>query len=364
MVRFLELEVEEDERKSILEAIKNVLKHGRIVLGPEVGEFEESLAKECGRKYSCGVSSGSDGLVMALRTLDIKPGDHVITTPLSWIATAHAICAVGATPVFADIDETLNLSAESVANAMSDKTKAILTVDFGGKLCDYDSLEKIASECQVPIIEDASQAMGASLHSRPAGSFGRISAMSHNCMKVLACVGEAGSVLTNSEEDLHKLKMLRYAGTKDRQNSEVVSLNHRMDTIHAATLLARLATFRNSVIQKRSEIASYYDRYLTKKVKPIETAQGEYKSHYNYTILTDRRDELLKHLLDNGIECKVHHMNLMPEQESIKKYGCIHSGFPNAKELKNRYLSIPVHEKLRKYEVELITSTINDYLGH
>ena len=364
MVRFLELEVEEYERRTILEAINNVLVHGKIVLGPEVAEFEERLAKECGRKYSCGVSSGSDGLVMALKTLDIGPGDQVITTPLSWIATAHAICAVGATPVFADIDETLNLSAEAVANAISDKTRAILTVDFGGKLCDYDSLEGIAQECQIPIIEDASQAMGASLHGRPAGSFGRISAMSHNCMKVLACVGESGSVLTNSEADLRKLKILRYAGTTDRQNSKVVSLNHRMDTIHAATLLARLETFRDRVVQKRSEIANYYDNNLTKRVKPIETARGECKSHYNYTILTDERDELMNHLLDSGIECKVHHTTLMPEQESIQDYGCIHSGFPKAKKLKSQFLSIPVHEKLRQDEVELVTNTINDYFGH
>ena len=168
-IRYLDLSVKDPGLKSrLLGAVGRVLDHGRVVLGPEVEEFESKLAAFCGRKFAVGVSSGTDALYLALRALNIGPGDEVITTPMSWIATLNAIIMTGAAPVFVDIDEGLNLNPELIEAAITDRTKAIVPVHFTGKVCDMDRITQIADEHGLLVIEDAAQAFGATYKGKTA----------------------------------------------------------------------------------------------------------------------------------------------------------------------------------------------------
>ena len=195
-VRFLDLRVtDQDERSAILDAIETVLDHGRIVVGPEVEEFERRIADVCGRRHGIGVGSGTDALILGLKALGIGPGDEVITTPLSWLATASAILLNGATAVFCDIDDTLNMDPATLAPLITPRTKAILAVHFTGRLARMPEINRIAREHRLLVIEDGAQAFGATYDDKPCGSFGDLACISFNAMKILGGLGDGGIVL-------------------------------------------------------------------------------------------------------------------------------------------------------------------------
>lgn len=230
-IQFLDLRVENSEKLKMIEAFTKVLDHGQLVMGPEVYQFENMLAQYCQRKYCTAVGSGTTAVYLALKALDLKPGDEVITSSLSWIATANAIALNGAQPVFADINDDLNISTDSVAHLITSKTKAILSVDYTGKLADIVSLTELSSSHNLKLVADASQAFGASRFGKVSGSYGDIAAISHNPMKVLGALGEAGSVLTDDLDTKERLDILRYNGTINKEYLVTPSLNGRMSTL-------------------------------------------------------------------------------------------------------------------------------------
>lgn len=354
-VRFMNLGVEEEERAVLLSAIEKTLIHGILINGPELVEFENKFAEYCGRKYCVGVSSGTDALFFALKALDIGVGDEVITTSLSWIATANAIAMVGATPVFADIGNDLNLNPDSVRKLVTNKTKAIMPVHYAGRSCRIDDILLISAEYNLFVIEDASQAVGAKLNGRLTGSHGHLACFSMNPMKTLGACGEAGAVLSDSIELTEKLQMLRYNGTINKETCLQPSLNGRMDTIQAAILLERLKRFEG-IISKRREIAKRYDEALKNIVDAPHEADGEYNSYYSYTIQADNRDELKQYLEENGIETKIQHPILMPNQPAYKEQ-TVSDKF-NAEIVVSRILCLPASEKLtydeQKYVIDKI----------
>ena len=231
-VPFLDLRVsDETERKGLLAAIETVLLHGRIVLGPEVETLEKRVAGECDRAFAVGVNSGTDALILALRSLNLNPGDEVITTPLSFIATANAIRLNGLVPVFADIGNDLNLDPSSIPSLISPRTKSILVVHWAGKLCRMDAIKSIAEQHKLVVVEDASQAYGAQMGMEKAGHFGHIGCFSMNSMKLFASLGEAGMVVTDDMELYQRLIALRYNGLVNREECHYVSHNGRLDTL-------------------------------------------------------------------------------------------------------------------------------------
>lgn len=357
-VRFMNLSVEENERKVLLGSIGKVLEHGILINGPELSEFEQKFANYCGRKYCVGVSSGTDALFFALKALGIGFEDEVITTSLSWIATANAIAVSGATPVFADIDDDLNLNPQSVERLITNKTKAIMPVHYAGRVCKIDEILQIAKKYNLFVIEDASQAVGAKRNGALSGSFGDLACFSMNPMKTLGACGEAGAILTNSLELNEKLQMLRYNGTINKETCIEFSLNGRMDTMQAAILLERLKTFEG-VIEKRREIAAIYDEALKEIVEtPIE-ASGEINSYYSYTIQTDKRDELKKYLEANDIETKIQHPILMPNQPAYN--GWTRSEKLNAEKVVAKILCLPASEKLTQQEQGYVINKIVNF---
>ena len=348
------------QRQRLLSAIDTVLQHGRLVLGPEVQELERRVAARCGRKYAVGVDSGSTALLLGLRSVAIGPGDEVITTPLSWIATANAIAVAGATPVFADIGDDLNLDPTRVRELVTPRTRAIVPVHWTGKVCRMHALMEIADRHGLAVVEDAAQAFDASRHGRKAGSFGEVGCFSMNAMKVFAACGDAGMVVTDREDVYQRLLALRYNGTVNREKCVDVSLNGRLDTVQAAILLQRLEHVEG-IIERRREVAGWYGEHLEGVVETPREAPGERDAWYTYTIRADRRDELKAFLESRGIETRIHHPYLMPEQPVYRE--AAQGKFPNAQRLVSRVLCLPSTEKITRAEVEYVAACIREFYG-
>ena len=359
-IRFLDLRIKDEELlQQILSSIKRILVHGPVMMGQEVVLLEERVATYCGRKYGVGVGSGTDALFLGLKALGIGPGDEVITTPLSWIATANAIVLTGATPVFADIDDDLNIDPGTIEKLITDKTKAILPVHFTGKICRIIDIQRLADKYGLMVIEDASQAFGASYRGKKAGSFGIISCFSMNPMKVFGASGEAGMILTDREDIYEKLKALRHNGMLNKTECIEISLNGRMDTIQAAVLLHRLE-YIDEIIYKRRKRARWYKEMLEGVVTIPEEREEEFDIYYTYTIKTPKRDELMEFLHICGIETQIQHRYLMPDQPAYRKWA--KGYFPKAKRLVRQILSLPVNETLSRDDIEYVAGCIKRFV--
>lgn len=359
-VRFMDLRISKEERGKLLDSLNRVFDSGYFINGVELESFEKEIASFHQRKYAIGVCSGTGSLYYGLRALGIGSGDEVITTALSWIATANAIACTGAIPIFADINGDLNLNPKSVESLITSKTKAILPVHYAGRVCAIEEILAIARKHNLLVIEDASQAIGAKKDGRFAGSFGDIACFSLNPMKVLGALGEAGVILCDKEAIQEKIKILRYNGTIHKETCVEISMNGRMDTLQAAILLERLKTFEE-IIKRRQAIAYKYHDALKDIVEiPLEK-NGESNSWYSYTIQTDARDGLKEFLEQNRIETKIQHPILMPLQPAYQKYTT--TTISNAKRIVERILCIPAHEKLTEQEQDYVIDKIRKFYG-
>ncbi len=360
-IPYLDLSIKDSKRrKELLDAVDRVLSHGRVILGPEVKEFEEKVAAYSQTKYALGVNSGTDALYLALRCLDIGPGDEVITTPLSWIATCNAITLTGATPVFIDIEKDLNLNPDLIQSAITPRTKAVLPVHYTGQPCRINEILKIAQKNNLYLIEDAAQAFGSHHKGKMAGSFGHISCFSMNPMKVFSSYGEAGAVVTNNLKFHQKLESLRYAGTINKEDCHYPSLNGRIDTIQAAMMLVNLR-YLEEKIECRRRVAQWYLSGLKDVVTLPEESPGNFHTYYSYTIVTPQRDELKQYLTSKGIETKIQHPILMPHHTAYKSL--YNSHLPQAERLVKEILCLPNHEELSKEDVSFIIDTIKDFFS-
>lgn len=358
-VPFLDLSIsDEKERGNLLHAMEKVIRHGRLVMGPEIDQFEAQVASFCGRRHCVSVGSGTDALFIGMKALRIGQGDEVITTALSWIATANAIALTGATPVFADIGEDLNLNPDSVERLITSRTRAVLAVDYTGRIADMEALSAICERHSLYLVEDGSQAFGALRNGHRCGSFGVLSAVSHNPMKVFAALGEAGSILCDDTELQQRLVALRYNGTINRETCIEPSLNGRMDTLQAAVLLQRLNTLDDLICRRRENAAYYIDRFGGKLGLP-EDAQGEQQVYYTFTVRTTERDALEQYLAERGVETKVQHRLIMPEHPAYKP---ARGEYSNAQSLSKTILALPVHEKLTSFQRELVVDAVLGFL--
>lgn len=346
------------EKKELLKIIENIFDYDQIINAPEVDKFEKEISLYCNKKFAVSVGCGSDALLLALKALKIGPNDEVITTSLSWIATANAIARAGAKPVFADINDDLNIDPESVRKLITKKTKAIMPVHFGGKICQMDALIKIAKEHNLFLIEDAAQAFGAKYKNQISGSLGDIACFSMNPMKILRAHGEAGCVLTNDSDIENRLKILRYNGTINKEICVEISSNHRIDTIQAAILLYRLKKV-DDLIKKRRQVASWYNERLKNIVKVPTESHDDYSVYYVYAILTDKRDELKEFLASKNIETRTYYAKLMPHQPVFVKDH--KSKIPKAEEISKKLLCLPIDEKMTLDDVDYVTHEITSF---
>ena len=332
---------------------------GRILMGDSVSKLESKLSKFVKRKYCVAVGSGTDALILSLMSLNLKKKDEVITTSLSWISSTNSIVLAGATPVFADIDNDLNISIESIKKLITKNTKAILSVNFTGKMANMIELEKICRVQNIKLIEDASQSFGSSIGNRMSCSFGDISAVSHNPMKIFSAYGEAGSIFTNDKKIYLKLIALRYSGTYNKEFLLRPSINGRMDTIQAHVLFDKIDGLKKKIVARINN-AKIYDKNISNSIlKP----KIYYKQNifYTYTIIIpNKRDQLKKYLEKKGIETKIQHPLLIPQQNYFKNYK---KDIKNAKKIVNQILCIPIHEKLKQIELKYVYESINYFVN-
>lgn len=358
-VAFLDLRISNHaERATLMAAVERVFEHGRIVLGPEVEQLERRVADQIGRLHGVGVSSGTDACYLALRGLSIGPGDEVVTTALSWIATANAIALTGARPVFADIRDDLNMDPASVERLVTPRTRAIMPVHYTGKVCDMEPLMAIAERHGLDVVEDASQAFGAEYHGRKAGGFGTVACFSMNPMKIFAACGEAGMIVTDRADLRDRLISLRYNGTINCEQCVTPSHNGRLDTLQAAILLERIDRVHD-IITRRRQIACWYSQLLRDVVGTPVERPGEFDIYYTYQIRARLRDELKVFLDARGVETKIQHPYLMCQQPAYQPQPS--GGCPNGERLIREILCLPVHEKLERTDVEYVAAAVREF---
>ncbi len=362
-VRMFDLRVKNSKiRKDLKKNFNNILNHGMFFFGPELEEFEKKMSQFLNMKYTVGVASGSSALYLALKSLGIKNGDEVITTPFSWIITSNAIVECGATPVFVDIKDDYNLNADLIEKKITSKTKAIVPMHWGGHMCDMEKITKIAKKYKLYVVEDSAQSFGAKLKNKKSGNFSEVAAFSMNPMKCLSGFGEGGLVATNNKKIYERVKILRYAGTTSdpkkliTNNCLEVSLNHKMDTINAGMLLTSFKFF-HAKIKRLREIKKFYDEYLDKRIKKQQIQKHESPGLYAYPIQIDNRNKIKEFLKKKKIETKIWNDPLISDSPAYKKYN--KNDTPNAKKVLRKTLNIPFHEKLTNKELKYVVDNLN-----
>ncbi len=335
-----------------------VFEHGQFILGPEVVELEKQLAEFAGVKHCVTVASATDALLIALMALDIGPGDEVITTPFTFVATASMVKMLGAKAVFVDIDpRTYNIDAHKIAAAITPKTKVILPVNLYGQCADYSIIENIAKENNLLLIEDAAQSYGASQNNKRSGSFGHISITSFFPAKPLGCYGEGGACFTNDDNYADQMRLIRHHGQRSRYHHVRLGLNGRFDTLQAAILLSKLAIFPDE-LEKRAEIAARYDQLLKPHIATPYISPGNFSAYAQYTIQLEDRERVQKILQDQGIPTAVHYpvpLHLQPifldEYQNVKH-------LQNAENAANKVLSLPFHPYLTHSDQDKIVNAL------
>ncbi|MGC9451537.1 MAG: DegT/DnrJ/EryC1/StrS family aminotransferase [Oceanipulchritudo sp.] len=361
-MEFIDLKaIHEKSGGRIEAAIAKVLSHGKFINGPEVYELEEQLSNFLGGVHCVLCSSGTMALEIALRSLEIGPGDEVITTPFTWISTAETIGLVGAKPVFVDIDpDTYNLLPEAVEAAVTPRTAAIIPVNLFGQMADYAALESIALKHGLPIIEDAAQSLGAEQGGRKSCTVGTVSCTSFFPAKPLGCYGDGGAVFTGDADLATTLRAIVNHGGRTRGEHEFLGTNGRCDTLQAAILLAKLPGFLKE-IRLREAIGRRYTEGLEACCRTPITGSGNTHVHAQYTIRHGNRDQLAGFLKERGIPSAVYYRNCLHQQPVFQPLGYAEGSFPNAEKAANEVLSLPFHPYLDEPDQDRIIETVIEF---
>ena len=360
--------------RDVKDAVNGVIDSSRYIMGPKVVELEERIAEYVGARYATGVSSGTDALLISLMALDVGSGDIVITTPFSFFATAGVIARLGAIPAFVDIDpDTYNLSPVALREWFEreigkiDKVKAIVPVHLYGQCADMDPILEIAGEFDIPVVEDAAQAIGARYPSRngelKAGSMGTLGCFSFFPSKNLGAMGDGGMVVTNDPGLDEKLKKLRNHGAKPKYYHALIGGNFRLDPIQAAILLVKLPHL-DTWHKMRQKNAAYYDENLAAVVgikRPVVAYKREYHIYNQYVIsVQEQRDEIREFLKDNDIGTEVYYPVPFHDQECFEYLGYKSGDFPNSEYAAKHTIALPIYpeltEAMQRYVVGKLVS--------
>ena len=349
--------------KKILKSINNIVKFNDFTLGRYVHKFEKEFCKHQKAKYALGVDSGTDAIFLSLKALGIKEGDEVITPTYSFYATAGAIATAGAKPVFVDVKDDLNIDEKKIEQKITKKTKAIVPVHWSGRICNMEEILKIAKKNNLFVIEDACHAILAkNNYNKYAGNFGETGCFSLHPLKNLNIWGDGGVIVTNNKKIFEKIKLLRNHGLINRNNCKIYGYNSRLDTIQAAVACEMLKKI-NYITNRRIINAKYLNKNLhnIKQIKLINEKIG-YKSVYHlYQFFCQNRDKLNSFLRKNKIDSKIHYPIPLHLHDSAKIFNYKKGQFPNAEYLSKKVISIPVHEFIKKKELNFIISKIKEF---
>jgi dTDP-4-amino-4,6-dideoxygalactose transaminase len=337
----------------ILEAIARVLASGQVILGPEVAALEEEIAAYCGVAHGVGCASGTDALLLALQALGIGPGDEVILPPFTFFATAGAVCRSGARPVFVDIDPaTYNLDPLQVENRITTRTRAILAVHLYGQCADMDLLWQIAERHNLPIIEDAAQAIGAEYNGKRAGSLGTIGCFSFYPSKNLSSYGDAGMAVTRDSQCAARMSCLRVHGMEPKYYHRHIGWNARLDAIHAAILRVKLPHLEEW-LAARQAAAARYDALIEEHhlagflQRPVRRPGRRHVfNQYVVRVVDGLRDGLVSHLKGDGIACEIYYPVPLHRQECLAYLGYGNGAFPASEEASRNVLAFPIFPEI------------------
>jgi UDP-2-acetamido-2-deoxy-ribo-hexuluronate aminotransferase len=345
-------------RPEIDERMRRVMEHGHFIMGPEIAELETALAGYVGVKHAISVASGTDSLEIALRALDIGPGDEVITVPFTWISSTEVIGLVGARPVFVDIDPmTYNIDINQIAAAITPRTKAILPVSLFGQMPDYGAINAIAAEHNLTVIEDGAQSFGATQHGRKSCAVTRIGSTSFFPAKPLGCYGDGGALFTDDDSLNDKMRAIRTHGGLKRHHHPYLGMNGRFDTLQAAVLLAKLPHFEAEV-RARGRIGARYTELLRGTCSVPEVAAGNTHVYAQYTVRVGDRDALGTALKAKGIPTAVYYPKCLHEQPVFAPLGYKWGDFPVAEQAAREVISLPMHPYLTERDQDGVAAAV------
>jgi dTDP-4-amino-4,6-dideoxygalactose transaminase len=365
-------------RTDIYAAIERVVESGAFIMGPDVAAFESEVGDHLGTPHAIGLNSGTDALFLALRALNIGPGDEVITTPFTFFATAEAISHVGATPVFVDVDEDFNISAGAIERAITEKTRAIIPVHLYGRPAKMNAIMSLAKAHNLKVVEDCAQSFGATYQNDDAcpgctstcqltgknvqtGTIGDIGTFSFFPSKNLGAYGDGGLATTADDELAATMKMLRVHGAKKKYFNEVVGYNSRLDTLQAAILRVKLPYITKWNEGRRTAASSYGERLAdVSSVIAPDVSAGHVFHQYTIRVTNGRRDALQKGLESDGISTMlyypvaVHHLPLYRANAPV---------LPMAEQLSTEVLSLPIWPELEIDQIDRVVASIKSHIG-
>ncbi|MDE0784203.1 MAG: DegT/DnrJ/EryC1/StrS family aminotransferase [Planktomarina sp.] len=341
----------------LTKAFLDIGRSGVYVMGERLESFETKAAQYCGVKHAIGVGHGSDALFLILKALDIGPGDEVITATNSFIASAWVVAATGATPVLVDVAEDLNIEPALIEAAITAKTRAIIPVHLTGRPAPMDEINILAQRHGLHVVEDAAQAIGARYRGSRVGSLGLAAGFSLHPLKNLGVYGDGGLITTNDDKLDSKLRMLRNHGLRNRDECEVWGFNSRLDPMQAAFAEIKLG-FLDSWNERCREIATIYRKGLADYVQVPFDQPWEECVYHNFVIRTDKRDELMVHLKDQGVDTRVHYPIPIHLQDAAKDLGYKPGDFPHGEEYAKTMISLPIYPELSDAEVAYVVQAV------
>ena len=348
--------------EAYLKDIKSLVATGDFTLGAPLQEFEQRFAELCRMPYAVGVASGTDALMLPMKILGIGPGDEVITATNTFIATVGAIAMTGATPVFVDNDDGFVIEPSRIEAAITPRTRAIVPVHYTGNVADMPVIMDIAKTHNLIVIEDACQAIAASIDGHPVGSWGVAAGFSLHPLKNLNVWGDGGIIVTESSEVAEKLRLYRNHGLVNRDEVAIFGANSRLDTLQAV-IGNRLIGQTEFITNQRIENAQRYDNaFADLDGISIPRRRTDVKHVYHlYIIRTRQRGALLSYLHEHGVEAKIHYPIPMHLQEAAKHLGYKEGDFPMAEEDSRTMITLPAHQHLTDEEIEYTIETVRSF---
>ncbi len=349
-------------QREIDEALRCVLKSGHFILGPHVEKLERSLASYVGVKHCIGVSSGTDGLLLALKALDLEEGDEVICTPFTWVSPIECIERVGARAIFVDIDpRSYLIDVDKIEAAITPRTKALIVVSLYGQMPDFIKINQLAIKYNLTVIEDGAQSFGASQRGNLSGCHTTIGVTSFFPTKPLGCYGDGGAVFTNREDLAEKINALRVHGASERYNHQHVGINGRLDELQAAILLAKLPYF-DQELQMRRKVAAYYSEHLHQVFQIPHTLPYNTHSFALYVLRSENRKEIVSLLEQQQVPVGLYYPLCVHQQPAYAHLGFPEGSLPHAEKAAREVFSLPMHPFLKKEELDQVIGTLKQTL--
>lgn len=343
-------------RPQVDQAIARVLDSGRFILGPEVQAFEAEFAEFCGTDHAVGVGNGTDALMIALRAVGVKPGDDVVVPSLTFYATAEAALMIGANVVFCDVDpETMNVTAETVAAALTPRTTAVIAVHLFGLPAPVDELMQLGAERNFKVVEDAAQAVGAKLGGKRAGSLGDAATFSFFPSKNLGAFGDAGIVTTSDERAAETARLLRHHGTTNKQTHTLVGYNSRLDAIQAAILRVLLPQIDGWNAGRQAAAKNYAEAGIAEHVTPQRIPDGAESVFHLYAVQADDPDALAEQLAGHGVEARGYYRTPIHRQPAVAPTT---AELPNTDAAAARILALPISPVITAEQVREVVAAL------